>query len=62
MKHKQNGVNGHVKNGYKNGYTNGHVYGLSKANGIHKNNNDDVKKVGGYKLLGWCLCLRLLCI
>ena len=61
MKHKQNGVNGHVKNGYKNGYTNGQVNGLSKANGIHKNNNYDVK-VGGYKLVGWCLCLRLLCI
>ena len=55
MKHKQNGVNGHVyvKNGYKNGYTNGHVNGLFKANGISKNNNDDDDvKVGGYKLVG----------
>ena len=55
MKHKQNGVNGHVKNGYKNGYTNGHVNGLSKANGISKNNNDYVK-VGGYKLVGVSVC------
>ena len=53
MKHKQNGVNGHVKNGYKNGYTNGHVNGLSKANGVSKNNNNDEDvKVGGYKLVG----------
>ena len=53
MEHKLNGVNGHVKNGYKNGYTNGHVNGLSKANGISKNNNDDFDvKVGGYKLVG----------